>query len=564
MSVLPGTEHRRAPTSPPARSHGPVRELTGTRRLLRLAGRRDRIVLPVWGVALPGLLAATVASIVSLYATEAERTQYAVVAATNVVARAFDGPMSGTSLGAIVMTESFGILALLIGIMSVQAVVRHTRAEEETGRAELVGSAVVGRDARLVAALVLVVAANLGLGTAAALVLIVSGLPVGGSVMAGAALAGVGVSFAGIAAVAAQVSETARGANAIGIVVVGLSFLLRAVGDAFGSLAESGVEVISAWPSWLSPIGWGQQLRPFGEARPWVLLLFAGVSVVSVLTAFTLTRHRDVGAGMVPVRAGPARASRWLTSPAGIAWRLHRGTMLGWAVGLTVMGAAIGGISNEVEELLQTSDELAALIGDMGAGDTLVDVYIAFALVILAYATAAFLLQALFRVRSEELAGRAEPLLATAVSRVRLLGVHVAWAVAGTVAILLLIGVAGGVTSGLVTAEWGARSADWVLAALVQLPAVLVLGGIAVAVMGWLPRLGAPIAWGALIGSLVIGQFGGLLELPQAVMNLSPFSHVPAVPAEVLDPVPLLVLLALAAALYAIGFLGWRHRDLQC
>ncbi|MFU8841183.1 MAG: anibiotic ABC transporter, partial [Nitriliruptoraceae bacterium] len=205
--------------------------LAGTGRLIRLALRRDRIVLTVWLVALLGLLVASVASIVALYGTEEARTQYAVVAATNVVARAFDGPMAGTSLGAIVMTEVFGFLALLTGIMSVQAVVRHTRLEEETGRAELVGAAVVGRDARLVAALV-VVGADLLLGVLTAVTLVAAGLPLQGSVLAGTALALVGVSFAAVAAVAVQVAGTARGANAIGISAVGLAFLLRAVGDA--------------------------------------------------------------------------------------------------------------------------------------------------------------------------------------------------------------------------------------------------------------------------------------------------------------------------------------------
>jgi ABC-2 type transport system permease protein len=563
MSTTATSRQRRSPETAPARSPARIRALTGTRRLIRLAARRDRIVLPVWLLALVGLLGATVASIVSLYPTEAERTQYAVVAATNVVARAFDGPMAGTSLGSIVMTESFGILALLAGIMSVQAVVRHTRADEETGRAELVGSAVVGRDARLVAALTLVVSANAVLGAAATLILMVSGLPVGGSVLTGAALAGVGASFAGVAAVAAQVSQSARGANAIGTVVVGVAFLLRAVGDAFGTLADSGVEVVSAWPSWLSPIGWGQQMRPYGADRPWVLLLFVGTTIASVGIAFLLTRHRDVGAGMVPVRAGPATASRWLTSPAGLAWRIHRGALLGWGVGLVVMGAAIGGISDEVEDLLETSDDLAALIGEMGVGDALLDLYIAFALAALAYATAAYLVQSLLRVRGEEVAGHAEPVLATAVGRYRFLGVHVAWSTGGTAVLLLLLGLAGGVTAGLVAGQWGQRLGDWILAAAVHFPAVLVLGGVVVAAHGWLPRFCAPLAWSALIGSLVIGQFGGLLDLPQAVINLSPFSHVPALPAEELRLLPLILLLGVAMLLYLIGFLGWRHRDLE-
>ena len=560
-SLAPGPTGPTGPTAPSRRMR--TSQLTGTGRLLWLALRRDRVLLPIWIVVLLGLLAGTVASIVGLYATEADRVQYAVVAATNVVARAFDGPMSGTSLGAITMTEVFGILALLTGIMSVQAIVRHTRLEEETGRAELIGSAVVGRHAPLVAALVVVGLANLVLGIAATLVLMAWGLPTLGSVLAGAAIAGVGLTFAGVAAVAAQLSETARGANGIGIVTVAAAFLLRAIGDATGSLAPSGVEVISAWPSWLSPIGWGQQVRAFGDDRAAILLLFVAATLLLVVVAFVLTGHRDVGAGMVAVRPGPATASPSLLRPSGLVMRLQRGALIGWTVGLAVMGAAMGGISHEVEALLETSEELAALIGEMGGGDVLVDLYIAFALAFLAYAAGAYLIQALLRARAEEFAGRAEPLLATAVSRTRLLGAHVTPAVGGAVLILVVIGLSAGVTAALVTGAWGGVG-GWVLASAVQIPAVLVLGGVAVVAIGWLPRFAVPIAWATLVASLVIGQFGGLFDLPQAAMNISPFTHVPPVPAEEARLLPLAVLLGVAVVLHLVGFLGWRRRDVTC
>ena len=260
-TIVPG---RSAPLESQERSSG----LTGTLRLLRLALRRDRVLLPVWIAVIVGLLGATVGSIVGLYATETDRLAYATIAATTVVARAFDGPMSGTSLGAITKTESFGILAVLAGIMSVQAIVRHTRLEEETGRAELVGAGVVGRHAPLVAALSVVTAANLMMGIAVTVTLLAAGLPTTGSVLAGAALAGVGLTFAGVAAVAAQVSETARGANSIGIVAVATAFMLRAIGDATGHVAASDVEVVSAWPPGCPRSGGANRSVPSGMTAP--------------------------------------------------------------------------------------------------------------------------------------------------------------------------------------------------------------------------------------------------------------------------------------------------------
>jgi hypothetical protein len=201
--------------------------------------------------------------------------------------------------------------------MSIQAVVRHTRTEEETGRAELVGSAVVGRHAPLAAALITAVLANLAVGALVAVVLLANGLAVAGSLLSGLSLAGVGLVFAGVAAVASQVLSTSRGANGAGAAVVGLAFVLRAVGDVAGDIAEGGLEVVSAWPSWLSPIGWAQQTRPFYQDNFGLLALFAATAVALIVVAVRLTEHRDVGAGMVAPRPGPARAAASLGSPLG-------------------------------------------------------------------------------------------------------------------------------------------------------------------------------------------------------------------------------------------------------
>jgi ABC-2 type transport system permease protein len=332
----------------------------------------------VWILSLGVVLLASVASIVGLYGTEAERVQYAVAVAPSVIARAFEGPIFGTSLGADPDDRDL----------------RHARGagrdheppgrraahrlEEETGRAELVGSAVVGRHAPLTAALLLTFAANLAVGALTVLILLAYDLPVAGSLLAGLLLMSVGWSFAGIAAITAQVSASARGANGMAGAVVGVAYFLRAVGDGLGEVAASGVEVTSAWPSWLSPIGWGQQGRAFAGDRWWVLALFAVLVVATIAVAFTLTRHRDVGVGMRPVRAGPATASAALRSPLGLAWRLQRGSVLGWSVGLVLAAAVFGAIGDEVDAFLETSEELVELFAQLGGSEVLVDLFIVF------------------------------------------------------------------------------------------------------------------------------------------------------------------------------------------
>jgi len=178
------------------------------------------------------------------------------------------------------MVRDYVLVAVLAALMSTFAVVRHSRQGEETGRAELVGAAVVGRGAGLAAALVVTVAANAVLALALAFALVIAGQPAAGSLAAGAAVAAVGVAFAGVAAITSQLATSTRGASGLSAAVLGSAFLCAGVGNAAGSVDASGTGVTSAWPAWLSPIGWGQQMRPFGGDNWWplvaVVLFFAG------------------------------------------------------------------------------------------------------------------------------------------------------------------------------------------------------------------------------------------------------------------------------------------------
>lgn len=533
----------------------------GTGRLVRLALRRDRILLPVWIASISGLAGAVVTSYAATLPSEAERAVTAAFGAANPMARVFDGPASGTTLGAMSMVEAYKILAILTALMSAQAIVRHTRQDEETGRAELLGSAVVGRHARLTAALVVTLGANLVLGAAVACVLAADGLPWSGSWAAGLAVGGAGWVFAGIAALSAQVFATARGANAAAGAALGVAFLLRAVGDLLGDVADSGVEVVSAWPSWLSPLGWGQQVRPFYQDNWWISGLFLGLTATLVAGAFVLTSHRDVGSGMVPARSGPVHAPRGPPSAMGLAWRLQRGVLGVWLLGLTGFGAAFGAVGESAEDLVSGNDGVQQMLDRMAPDAGILDLYTTFLMAIIGIAAAGYTVQALLRMRAEEVTGRLEPVLATGVGRRQWLATHVVIAAAGTTTILALSGLAGGLVHAGMAGSW-AGVGDLLAAALVQVPAALALGGFVVALFGLLPRWSGPLAWAALAVALVMGQLGSLLDLPQWALDISPFTHVPRVPAEAFSVTPVIWLLLAAVALGAVGFAAFRRRDL--
>ena len=255
-------------------------------------------------------------------------------------------------------------------------------------------------------------------------------------------------------------------------------------------------------------------------------------------------------------------AARRLLSPLGLAWRLQRGVLLGWVVGVAILGAIFGGVGDEIEEFANDSQEMADYLDQLGGVGQLTDLYFAVSLGLTAIVVAAYATQALLRLRSEEAAGRAEPLLATAVSRTSWLGSHVAVALFGMALLVVLAGLAAGVTYGVVIGDVGGQAPRLVAAALAYLPAVLVVAGLVVAVFGILPNRAVAIAWTAVALFFLMAQLGPLLDLPQAVLDLSPFTHIPAVPAAELTVLPLVVLFAVAAGLFVIGLAGFRRRDL--
>ncbi|MEV6376863.1 ABC transporter permease [Micromonospora musae] len=534
---------------------------TGTGRLTRLALRRDRIRLGIWILGTPLLGYALAASVAGVYPDEAARHGYATTSASSLVARAFNGPIAGTDLGAVVVAETYATLAVLVALLSTFAVVRHTRQNEETGRAELLGASVVGRYALLTAALLVVVGVNLLAAALLAVVFAGAGLPLAGSLAAAAAIGGVGVAFTGVAAVTAQLTVTSRGANALAAAAVGLSFLLRAAGDVFGEQSADGTRVESAWPSWLTPLGWGNQVRAYTGERWWTLALPVALLIATVALAYALAQRRDLGAGLLAARRGPGRAATWLLSPAGLAWRLQRGTLLGWAIGVGVLGISMGVAADEFNAMISENPAAAEAIAAMGGGTELVDAYLAAMLGLYALAIGAYVVQALLRVRADEADGVLEAVLATAVSRGRWLGTQVAAALLGATALLLLGGITTGIGYGLVDGDPVGKALALGGAAALRLPALLVVAGVVTALFGLLPRWSVALSWAALMVFLLLGQLGAVLELPQGALDLSPYTHVAAAPAVDPTALPLLVLGAVAAALLATGAAAFRHRD---
>ncbi len=439
---------------------------------------------------------------------------------------------------------------LLIAVAVILTVIRHTRGDEETGRAELIDSTAVGRCASLTAALLLCFGASISTGAIGAAGLLATDVAPAGSLAFGAALAGSGVVFTAVAGFAAQLSPSARVARGFAFSVLAAAFTLRAVGDAgAGQL------------SWLSPLGWSLQVRPYAGDRWWVLTLHLATTVGLAALAYRLLARRDVGAGLIAERPGRATAAPTLQSALGLACRLDRGALLLWAVGLCLYGLLIGSILHNIGDEIGSGTGRDVVVR-MGGTSALEQAFIAVAFCMLGMVVAALAISLSLQLHQEEASQRAETLLSGAVSRNRWLASHLVIALAGSGVTMLLAGLAAGLTYGVAAGDIAGKLPTVLGTAAAQLPASWLLAGITVSLFGLAPRL-CPVGWGVLVGFVALYLIGSLSDAPQWLLDLEPFAHIPRVGDRHFSAVPLLWLLVTDTALIALGAVAFRRRDLR-
>jgi len=537
--------------------------MSGVLRLVLFQARRDRVALPVWILGITLLSFATSAAVATQFGDEAGQAAILRLAAANPAFLFLRGLPDGTGTGAVVFFQGFAFTAVLAGLMSTFLVVRHTRTDEELGRAELLGAVPIPRAASLAATLLLGTAANLVLAVSVAGAFMGAGLPAAGSAAAGAAVGSVGIFFVALAAVTAQALPSGRSANGAAAGLVGAAYLVRGIGDALGTPAADLLHVTSAWPSLLSPIGWGQRTRPFSSPDlAWLLVPLAAAAVLGVV-AVLVRRRRDVGASLLPEHVGKERAGVGGTSFVGLAWRLQRSTVAGWCIAAAALGAVAGALGPAVTETVSSLGPVKEMIERLVPGGQagLIDVFVTALLGVAGVFAAAAGIQAVLRMRAEEAEGRAELLLSAPKSRIRWLGANLAVAAFSAAAVSTTAGAAAAV--GL-AASGTSDGPAWSLvpAALAHVPAALVFLTVAAVAFAVAPRLSILAGWGILAAGIILGEFGELFGLPVWLQDASPFRHSSAMPVESFDQAGAAGLLLVAAAGAALAAYALRRRDL--
>lgn len=538
-------------TRAPARSAtGNVFAGTGT--LVRFILRRDRIKLPAWLLGSTVLLLYFVTVLSEIIQDEQQRETMGRFMEGAVGAVFGPGYGRGDITAEVYLVGVYGLFFfVLAALMSLLLVGRHTRVEEQNGRAELIRSNVVGRHAQLTAVLIVAVGANLLLALMLGGALTANGFDGGEGLLFGASVGAVGLVFAGITALTVQITEHSRAATGMAGAMLGIAWVIRAAGDMTRDYGSS--------LSWLSPLAWSNQTRPYVDGRWWPLLLSIGLAVATATAGYALSARRDIGASLVAVRPGKPVAAAWLRSPLAVAFRLQRASLIWWTTALATFGFLFGGLASQIADPEGMSEDRIEMFG--GSVDTLVSGYLGVITLFTAVLAGIMVVLGVQAVRTEETKGRAEPMLATAMSRRAWFGSHLAVTSTGLVVLLLVVGTTTGIGAAVSVGE-ATYIGDVAIAHLAHAPGVLVMLGIAALLFGVLPRA-IGVTW-VLIGfSLFVGLFGTLLDLPQGLRNLLPMEHTGQPPLDSISWFSATILIVVAAALVAAGLAGFGRRDLE-
>ena len=526
--------------------------VAGFRPLLRVALHQDVRRIGPWIVLITVLSVSSIIAYPLVFPDEASRMELAATIGANPALALVFGPALDLSTADGFNAWRAGQLgAFFAGLMAILIVIRNSRADEDSGQAELLASGVMGRETRLAVALAMAMIASILLGMVATVATVLAGGGFADSAFLAATWTASGCMFAAVAAVAAQLGSDARSATSIAVGFLGAMYVVRGFIDSSAA---------SDWALWLTPFGWLEQVRPAAGNHPWPLLVAAAFTLVTAGLAFALHARRDYGMGLIPPRPGPARGAAVLTNPWGLALRLNRGAVIGWLTAFAVLGVVFGVLATSIGEVFADNPAIAAALGaGQVTQDQLLFTFLVTILSLVGIIAAVFGVGIVMRTYAEESQWRADPLLAGSLTRPRHLASNAVVAFGGPAVAMLVAGV----VIGLVAAsrEPAISATDVLEQSLVTTPAVWVLVALALAAVGARPAARL-VGWLGIVATFALTILGPTFKLPAWILGISPMWHVPTVTATQPDWTGLAWLALAATLLTTAAFTGYRRRDI--
>ncbi len=518
-------------------------------RYLKFIVRRERVMSPIWIVCLAGFSSL----VASLYPTLFPAYEDILKMATtmnNPAMIAMMGPVYGMdnlSQASVMAQECLIWILIAAAIMNIFLINRHTRVDEELGRLEMFRALPVGRltGSFAVVLFAFIVNVMIALSTAMLLLLVnIQGTTVAGALVFGFSIGAVGFIFAAFTLLFSQLFSTAQGVSGISFALLGLFYVMRAMGDVNENVL-----------SLISPFGLGLKIEVFYQNYTLPLIILLIESVVICLVALVICAHRDHGSGIIPAKKGKANASNFLCSPFGLAFKLCQGTILSWAIGMFMLGASYGSVCSNINDFVETNEMMKKVIGVSGV-NMILDGYVTMIFVMMSMVSSVPIVLTALKIYSEEKHGRLEQIFARKVSRIEMLGSFTLIAFLESILIQTVLAL------GLGLASAGELNiVELLKAGMCYLPAIWVMASITILLVGFIPKATSTI-WLFFGYTFFVMYLGRVVDLPDWMVKTTPFGNVPQLPMQEFVITPLIILTLIAILLTGIGFRQYRLRDI--
>lgn len=511
----------------------------------------------IWILVLVGLFAAVASKFNVLFGSQEDINAIVTTLKTPAMVSLF-GEFSAVkpyTTANVFASEMLVFLGMFIVFMNIFIAIHDTRMQEENGMTEIIRSRQVGRRAPLEASALEIVLMNVLLGVlffASLLAAHLKGATFQGNLLISVVLASVGILFGAVSLLAAQLTNSSRGANFLSYGIFALCYIVRMLTDVSNP----------DW-TWLSPFGWISKTKIYTEDNWLPIILMLVLAVVLYFAAVKITDNRDIDSGVLTVKAGKGKAGKLLSSTFGLVLKLERNSIIGWVLGMFILGATYGSIFGTVGDIIGTNPTYRKLLGVSQikeANQELLLSFISMLVVFFIIVSVVSGLMVLFRLKSDEKKGYLEVLHAKKITRTNLALSYYAVSVLITVLSLLA-----SVSATFLVGNFGLDDpVPWkycgqVLAA--SLPAVLFYLGVAFFIVSVVPKL-TSLVWGYLGVAFMLRMFGSLLDLSDKINNISPLGWIGKVPQEAPEINWIIFMLVAFCVLSVVGLVGYRKRDL--
>jgi len=523
-------------------------------KLMKFILKRDWVRILIWVASIIIIETVIALALAEMYPTQVDRESFKLVM-DNPVMIAMFGKAYGYdnyTFGAMWAHMMYLWMGLIVGIMGIILVTKHLRNEEEEGRYEIIRSLPVGRDAYLLATILLMAVVVSLMTIFKTLVMTFLGIDTFdflGSLNYSLGHGLIAMFFIALSAVISQLYQSNRSVMGMGFGLLLTFYLVFAIGM-----------ISLPFLKWLSPFQYLLESQAYVNNYYWPLLILLTLTVCLIILAVYLSSVRDLDAGLFKEKQGKKNIAKYVRRPFGFAVRTQSTMMMYWALTLFILGASYGSIFGDLESFLGNNVYLQQMLPPI-PGVPLATQFMGIIMMVMGIAACIPAVLIANKVANEEKKNRVETIMSHPVSRLELM---ISFLILGVLAgvFMLLVSAVGFYAASSSVMENPIPFMTMIEAIMVYTPSLILFIGVSALITGFTPDK----TWlvNLYLGlSFFIVYIGQIVDIGDLLSKFTPFSYVPRLPVDDMNWFTQAIIVLLGLAFMTIGAWRYKRRDLQ-